>query len=482
MPRTSRRRLVFVTLACAATVISACSAHTSTPLSKRQRSVQASDTNVKFKNCEQQCTGTINGAAYAIDLPKKWNGTLLLYSHGYRFAAPAPPDYSLPETNAQVSSTDSTGDASDPLSQYLLNAGYALAGSAYKSNGWAVADGVQAGKDLHAKFVQLVGAPKRTYVWGDSLGGLITEILAEQNPAWVDGAAPMCGVVAGPNLNFDLALDVAFAIKALIDPKLKLTGYTSAADASANWNHASTAVQDAAGDVEGGGTAKVMLISALVDAPDKTADLDGSDGVSQLQARITSVLTALAFGTSGRYEIEQRVGGNPSDNSKADYAARVSAGEASTIAAVGGNVGQLIAKLDAAPRITADSAARDAFEKLGDTTGDLTVPTLTMHTEYDPLVLVQNERVFAGRVQSHHDSGKLVQLFIAPPAKYGATGAPYGAGHCVFSDQQREALITTLDSWVRSDVYPVPAGVAGQFGGGVDAAYVPTAWPDASAS
>jgi hypothetical protein len=194
------------------------------------------------------------------------------------------------------------------------------------------------------------------------------------------------------------------------------------------------------------------------------------------------VLTALAFGTSGRYEIEQRVGGNPSDNSKADYAARVSAGEASTIAAVGGNVGQLIAKLDAAPRITADSAARDAFEKLGDTTGDLTVPTLTMHTEYDPLVLVQNERVFAARVQSHHDSGKLVQLFIAPPAKYGATGAPYGAGHCVFSDQQREALITTLDSWVRSDVYPVPAGVAGQFGGGVDAAYVPTAWPDASAS
>ena len=49
-------------------------------------------------------------------------------------------------------------------------------------NGWAVADGVTAGEALHNKFVELVGKPKRTYVWGDSLGGLITEILAERNP------------------------------------------------------------------------------------------------------------------------------------------------------------------------------------------------------------------------------------------------------------------------------------------------------------
>ena len=207
MLRTSRRRLVLVSLVAAAAVISACSAHTSTPLNKRERSVQATDANVKFKDCAQQCAGTIDGAAYAIKLPKQWNGTLLLYSHGYRFAAPAPPDFASVDTKAQVSSTDNSGDGSDAVSQNLLNAGYALAGSAYKSNGWAVADGVKAGNDLHAKFVQLVGTPRRTYVWGDSLGGLISEIIAEQNAKWVDGAAPMCGAVAGPNLNFDVALD-----------------------------------------------------------------------------------------------------------------------------------------------------------------------------------------------------------------------------------------------------------------------------------
>ena len=468
--------LVIVALA-----VSACTVHTSTPLTKRQRSVQATSTNVAFKDCAAQCTGAINGAAYEIKVPQHWNGTLLLYSHGYRFAQPAPPDFAAVDTKAQVSSSDADGTGADPLSQDLLAAGYALAGSAYKSNGWAVADGVQAGEDLHAKFVSLVGTPLRTYVWGDSLGGLITEILAEQNRSWVDGSAPMCGALAGPNINFDLALDVAYAVKALIDPDLKLTGYTSADDAAANWERAEQLIEKAAADVSGGGTAKVLFIAALADAPTKTQTYDGADLTSQVKARVEALLTALAFGTSGRYEVEQRVGGNPSDNTKADYAARISTDEATTIATAGGNISAMLAELNAVPRVSADPAARAAFEKLGDTTGDLTAPTVTMHTEFDPLVLVQNEQVFAERVQSHNDNGSLVQLYIAPPATYPeSTGAPYGAGHCVFSDQQREALVKTLDGWVRNGVYPVAAGVGARFGAGLDPSYVPAAWPAAA--
>jgi hypothetical protein len=473
MLRTTTSALVVVAL-----TMTACSAHTSTPLTKRQRSVQATSTNVPFKDCAAQCTGTINGAAYEIKLPQHWNGTLLLYSHGYRFAQPAPPDFAAVDTKAQVSSTDEDGTGADPLSQDLLAAGYALAGSAYKSNGWAVADGVQAGEDLHAKFVSLVGTPLRTYAWGDSLGGLITEILAEQNPSWVDGSAPMCGAVAGPNLNFDVALDVAFAVKTLIDPRLKLTGYASANAAAANWNHAAAAVQKAAADVKGGGTAKVLLIAALADAPNKTRTYDGADLVSQVKARVETLLTALAFGTTGRYEVEQRVGGNPSDNSKTDYASRISSSEATLIATAGGNVGDMIARLNAAPRVAADPSARDAFEKLGDTTGNISAPTITMHTEFDPLVLVQNETVLADRAVAHQDSGKLVQLFIAPPATYEeSSGAPYGAGHCVFSDQQRESLIKALDNWVRSDVYPSAVGLSPSFGQGLDPTFFPGPWP-----
>jgi pimeloyl-ACP methyl ester carboxylesterase len=471
-------KLTVAGVAAASLSLSGCGFKDSTSLSSRLKNVRSTATDVKFKDCGAQCAGEIDGAKYTIKMPQRWNGTLLLYSHGYRFAQPAPPNFDAVETNAQVSSKDNDGTGSDPLSTQLLAAGYALAGSSYKTNGWAVEDGVKAGKDLHDTFVKLVGKPKRTYVWGDSLGGLITEILAEQNPNWVDGAAPMCGAVAGPNYNFDVALDVAVAIKALIDPTFKVTGYASADEAAANWKHASAAVQKAAADIAGGGTAKVLFIAALVDAPTETATYDGHDITSQVKARVEMLLTALAFGTSGRYELEQRVKGNLSDNSAADYAKRIDESEAGLIKTVGGNVDKLEQTLAAAPKITADSTARNAAEKLGDTTGKIVVPTIAMHTEADPLVLVQNESVLAQRARSAHSAGNLVQVFIAPPKTYSETDkAPYGAGHCNFSDTQRIGLLTALDGWVRSSTYPGQAGIGPLLGEGYNSVYVPGPWP-----
>ena len=49
---------------------------------------------VAFTDCAEACEGEIDGAKYKILLPKEWNGTLLLYSHGYRSPVSVPPDYS----------------------------------------------------------------------------------------------------------------------------------------------------------------------------------------------------------------------------------------------------------------------------------------------------------------------------------------------------------------------------------------------------
>src|SRR5688572_17992343 len=161
---------------------------------------RSTDRDVAFKSCDEvECTGDIDGAAYEIALPEKWNGTLLLYSHGYRQAQAAPPDFETPSTAAEPAPGWSGGQKE--VGQALLDQGYALAGSAYASNGWAVAEGIEAGEKLHKFFVEKVGEPDRTYVWGDSLGGLVTEVLAERNPDWVSGSAPLCGVLAGPALN-----------------------------------------------------------------------------------------------------------------------------------------------------------------------------------------------------------------------------------------------------------------------------------------
>ena len=108
-------------------------------------------------------------------------------------------------------------------------------------------DGVAADEALHTFFVDKIGTPDRVYVWGDSLGGLITETLAEKHPEWVSGAAPLCGVLGGGNLNLDLALDVAYAVKTLIYPDLKLTGFASHDEAVANWQGAYDAITKAGG-------------------------------------------------------------------------------------------------------------------------------------------------------------------------------------------------------------------------------------------
>ena len=72
-------------------------------------------------------TGTTSdGGTWIADVPSNWNGTLLLYSHGYGTLGPQ--------------------DAPDPNTQTaLLNAGYALAGSGYDPNGslWALGSAVR---------------------------------------------------------------------------------------------------------------------------------------------------------------------------------------------------------------------------------------------------------------------------------------------------------------------------------------------------
>lgn len=99
----------------------------------------------------------------------------------------------------------------------------------------------------------------------------------------------------------------------------------------------------------------------------------------------------------------------------------------------------------------------------------------------DPLVLVQNESVFAARSAANDErSSDLVQLYSVPPASYSPeVGAPYGAGHCNVSTDERLGMIALLDGWARDGVYPVAAAVKRAFGdeNGYEPNYKPAAWP-----
>lgn len=436
---------------------------------------------VAFNGCDKvKCADTLNGAAYKIEMPATWNGTLLIYSHGYRQAQPSPPKFEPVDTTAQ--------DAQDAqTAATLLSQGYALAGSSYKSNGWAVADGVAAAEDLHAFFADNIAQPYRTLVWGSSLGGLITQTIAEKHPEWVDGAAPLCGAVAGVVPNMDIALDVSYAVKTLIYPEMKLTGYATYEESVANWTEAVKRLVAAASDTAGGGTAKVLYIAALIDAPSQTKTFDGSTVEAKVKATVEALATGLGYATFARYDLEQRFGGNPSGNVNVDYAARISASEKSLIDAVTpGGFEQFSGLLQAGSRVIADPAAlAKALAEGGDPKGTITKPEITLHTASDPLVLSQNQSFLRARYDAALKAGTatadLVQLFTVAPTTYPETpGAPFGAGHCNFTSQSQVAVINQLTNWVQNGVFPGTAGVEAAMGtqSGFSAAWSPGPWPE----
>ena len=114
-------------------------------------------------------TGTLpDGASWIADVPSDWNGTLLLYSHGYG------------PLNA--------ADAPDPATKdALLGMGYALAGSSYDPNGswWALGSAVRDQFETLAVVKQTVvpARTKKVYAFGTSMGGLISA-LEDQKSDW----------------------------------------------------------------------------------------------------------------------------------------------------------------------------------------------------------------------------------------------------------------------------------------------------------
>ena len=96
-------------------------------------------------------------------------------------------------------------------------------------------------------------------------------------------------------------------------------------------------------------------------------------------------------------------------------------------------------------------------------------------------MLVQNETVFDQRASANPDrTGDLVQLYSVPPATYDPEeGAPYGAGHCNFSADERIGVVTLLDQWARGGLYPATAAVEAAMGedNGIEPNYQPAAWP-----
>jgi len=128
------------------------------------------------------------GAAYVIALPENWNGTLVLFNRG---ATPVPLD------SQRVFSA----------SRFLLRDSVALAASAYRSTTPLARDAAADVEELRRIFVRAFGTARRTLVWGNSFGALVSAGCAELYPAY-DGALLACGTIAAALQNYYPLLDL----------------------------------------------------------------------------------------------------------------------------------------------------------------------------------------------------------------------------------------------------------------------------------
>lgn len=403
----------------------------------------------------------------------------MVYSQGYRGEEPTPPAKTVPEAQAQLAPSGSTEDI---IAQAMLKAGYAVAGAAVPATGWQVDEQLKAAETVKQQFQDHIATPDRIYAWGESTGALASAQLA-QTADWVNGAVGYCGLMAGFNKNYDLALDAAASVKALLYPQMKLTGYKSITEAEKNYKGAMKAVKKAADDKYGEGALKVYAIGAAAVVPTATKTQSGSSVSTAAPGLLANLRVILARSTVDRYALERQFGGNPSSNVGTDYLSRVSAKQAEAAASVKkGTFAKYIEKIQASKRIAPNTAARAKAGENGKLTGEMKVPTVTLHTQYDPLAIVQNEGDFVGKTaEAGSDNLRLLSANVTtPPMFYGDDEpAKYGVGHCNFSDASIVGTVKVLNDWVQGGKFPTKMSIAAALGedSGYDANFPLYTWP-----
>ena len=388
-------------------------------------------------------TGTLNGASFVVDVPTRWNGTLLLWNHAFD-----------PGTTA---AQDADPDHAE-VKAWLLDHGFALAGIHYTDVAYPTFAALGDDLALLGWFRAHVGRPATTLTWGQSLGGQLTAALAERVAPAFDGALPMCGETAGPTADFNALLDAAYTLNTLVwpDTQVQIARIGSPAD---NQTKALALLGAAWQSSDPRTRARLALAGALADIPD-WADSLGPEPTA-LGDRIDNAVAYLYYEVpqflwgSGRADTEAQLGGNPSWNIGVDYRAQLASSATGDLvtqayAAAGGKAAldADLAALGGGRRIAPDFPALAKLTAQGSITGALGIPTLTLHDTGDGIAPVGNERSYADAVARLGRSALLRQAFVAR------------ANHCFFTGAEEISALQALMTRVRTGSWPDTSAAA----------------------
>ncbi|HET7187510.1 MAG TPA: hypothetical protein VFI52_05120 [Gemmatimonadaceae bacterium] len=398
------RRSLLLPLA-AALSLSACAEQSPTAPASFAPSRTARDASSIWSSTITGETGP--GSQYALYMPAAWNGDVVFYAHGIR---PAFAPVELP-----------TGDGFPDVRDALGARGYAVAYSSFSENGWAVKDGAQRTHQLSGLFTSKFGAPKRSYLAGTSLGGLVVQQMAETFPGKYDGVLAMCAPLAGTKTEIDWVANVRVLFD-LFYPGV-VPGNVLSVPGNIDFD---TQVQPKVIAAVMANPTGLGIIARVAQTP-----LAGSSPTEL----ITSLIYALKYDFIGIDDFLGRTHGHSMfDNSGTTYTAVIPGLLPDSVLAF---INYKVA------RFTSTPDAEQYLAKYYQPTGALSVPTVTLHSVNDPLVPWRlHEPAFAARVDSTGTSSQLLQKTVA------------GFGHCTFSTSQMMDGFDALAQWVTTGIKP----------------------------
>ena len=332
-----------------------------------------------------------HGALYQICFPGTWNGDLVLYAHGH-----------VPATRALALPDDQVGGQS--LAAMVNGLGYAYATTSYRRNGLLGPEGAEDLAELETTVRQLYRPdPGRTVLVGVSEGGMVAALAAERYPDRFDGALSACGPIGDLRRQLDYFVDFRVVFDYLFPGVIPGTAVDIPAEVVARWEQ----------------TYAPAVVLALVTRPAAARELIRITGAPIEREDVVGIaVTAVGilwYNVIGTANAQQRLGGQPFDNSTRVYSG------SSDDAALNAGVA----------RFTADPVAIAAMNEF-ETSGNLQVPVTTLHTAGDPIVPFEQQPLYAAKVAAAGATARLTQVAVE---RY---------GHCNFEASELLGAFSSL--------------------------------------
>lgn len=358
--------------------------------------------------------GKTGNVPYKIAVPPSWNGGLVVWNHGF----------TLKETIFTIDPLNPLADLG-PLAALQLSEGYAIAASAYALPGWALFRSDKDVENLVRVFETRIGVPSHVILTGASLGGGVTaSALEHADLGNVVGALTVCGATGGSR-NWDGGLDLRLIYDAVCSavPGAFIPG--GAEGLPRGFALTSTQLALAINQCTG------ILAPPAARTPAQQQRLSSILTTAKIPEEF--LLTSMGYVTFAMSDLVhdplKLAGKVGTGNKDVDY-------NDPTIDAT-------IARVAPTTRAAAGRLARN-FTPTGEIGG---VRVLSLHTDKDGLVVVENQGEYASLVPAGQFAGAVVVEAIP--------------SHCGFTSAELVGGWESLRGWLATSVKPTAASIQG---------------------